>query len=128
MQKSRMKENRVSYANLIKLIARSSGYATYEVEDVVLHTAKVIRELLADGKSTKINHLGTFYTKDPTTKKLMHVHTREEINAIIAPVVMFATEPSLKEHMKETYEKQRAAESASPEPTIEKLAVSDPQW
>lgn len=48
-----------AYKELIRMIAQSSGYMIYEVEDVLDHFIGNVQTLLAQGVDVKVSGLGT---------------------------------------------------------------------
>ncbi len=52
-----------SYRQLIEVVATSSGYHQYEVEDVLRHLLGNIQILLAEGTPVKLAGLGTLRVK-----------------------------------------------------------------
>lgn len=54
--------NKTTTKELIKLIAESSRYHQYEVEDIVKHLVGHMQEILARGEEVKLEGIGTFKT------------------------------------------------------------------
>lgn len=64
-------QNHVSSVDLLSILADSSGYLKYEVEDVMRHLAYCVTRLLKLGSKVDIEGIGTFSrreSKDRTFK------------------------------------------------------------
>lgn len=53
----------VKTKELVRLVSNSSKYRIYEVEDVLSHLVAHIQNLLGEGKSVKLNGIGTISRK-----------------------------------------------------------------
>ena len=58
------------YRQLIEMVAKSSGYYQYEVEDVLNHLVGNIQVLLAEGTAVKLNGIGTLKVKKMHVSRL----------------------------------------------------------
>jgi Bacterial DNA-binding protein len=58
------------YRQLIEMVAKSSGYYQYEVEDVLNHLVGNIQVLLAEGTPIKISGIGTLKVKKMHVSRL----------------------------------------------------------
>lgn len=58
------------YKQLIEMVAKSSGYYQYEVEDILNHLVGNMQVLLAEGTDVKIRGLGTMRVKKMKVSKM----------------------------------------------------------
>ena len=89
------------YKQLIEMVAKSSGYYQYEVEDVLNHLVCNIQVLLAEGTDVKIRGLGTMKVKK---MKISRMFSPEGPNlGYTAYRLSVASDSILQQHLKEHY-------------------------
>lgn len=74
-----MKPENISHKQLVELIANSSGYNQYEVQDILLHLACNLQEAIKEGYTVRVKGLGDFYTKKPYTRKFRSAMLDKEV-------------------------------------------------
>lgn len=97
----KQKRKSKQYKQLIEMVAKSSGYYKYEVEDVLNHLVGNIQVLLAEGTDVKIRGLGTMKVKK---MKLSKMFSADGPNlGYTAYRLSMATDTLLQQHLKEHY-------------------------
>lgn len=71
------KSNYINRADLVELIASHSDYFLYEVEDVLDSLVSVLTNALIEGKTIRIERLGTFAPKLSRPRKFFNVKKGE---------------------------------------------------
>lgn len=89
------------YKQLIEMVAKSSGYYQYEVEDVLNHLVGNIQVLLAEGTDVKIRGLGTMKVKKMRISRMFS--TEGEKVWYTAYRLSVASDTLLQQHLKEHY-------------------------
>lgn len=89
------------YKQLIEMVAKSSGYYQYEVEDVLNHLVGNIQVLLSEGTDVKIRGLGTMKVKQMKISRMFN--TEGEKLCYTAFRLSVATDSILQNHLKENY-------------------------
>lgn len=89
------------YKQLIEMVAKSSGYYQYEVEDVLNHLVGNIQVLLAEGTDVKIRGLGTMRVKKMHVSRMFSVEG--EKSCYTAYRLSVASDTLLQQHLKEHY-------------------------
>lgn len=96
-----------SYRQLIEMVAKSSGYYQYEVEDVLNHLVGNIQVILADDMPVKISGIGTLKVKKMKIRGIPGKHGKDLCyDAFRLSVV---SDSNLQNHLKEFH-----AESTEP--------------
>jgi nucleoid DNA-binding protein len=83
------------------MVAKSSGYYQYEVEDVLNHLVGNIQVLLAEGTDVKLRGLGTMKVKQMKISRMFN--TEGEKLCYTAFRLSVATDSILQQHLKEHY-------------------------
>lgn len=89
------------YKQLIEMVAKSSGYYQYEVEDVLNHLVGNIQVLLAEGTDVKIRGLGTMKVKKMKISRMFSTEGPKECYTAFRLSV--ASDSILQQHLKENY-------------------------
>lgn len=77
------KDKSLPESELIKLIAKKSGYSQAKVKDILYATKEVILESLAAGFTVKLHKVATLYVADPftyTTRSVRDLEKTVEVN------------------------------------------------
>lgn len=106
-QKARRKTK--SYKQLIKMVAQSSKYHEYEVEDVLNHLVGNIQVLLAAGMPIKISGIGTLKVKKMRVSRMFS--TEGEKLCYDAYRLSVVSDSQIQGYLKEHYVKSETAES-----------------
>ena len=99
------------YRQLIEMVAKSSGYYQYEVEDVLNHLVGNIQVLLAEGTPIKISGIGTLKVKKmhvsrlPTDAKEKVWYTAYRLSVV--------SDTQMQNHLKENYVGPAETETSS---------------
>ncbi len=97
----KQKRKSKKYKQLIEMVAKSSGYYQYEVEDVLNHLVGNIQVLLAEGTDVKLRGLGTMKVKQMKISRMFN--TEGEKLCYTAFRLSVATDSILQQHLKEHY-------------------------
>lgn len=89
------------YKQLIEMVAKSSGYYQYEVEDVLNHLVGNIQVLLAEGADVKIRGLGTMRVKKMKISKMFSAEGPDL--GYTSYRLSVASDSILQQHLKENY-------------------------
>lgn len=95
----KQKRKSKSYKQLIQLVAKSSGYHIYEVEDVLQHLVGNIQVLLAADMPVKISGLGMMRVKKMKIKGIPGKHS--ENSCYTAFRLSVVSDTGLQNHLKE---------------------------
>lgn len=63
---------KVNQPEFIQLVSEDCDYYLYEVEDVLVSIARVINQLISEGKSVNIRNLGEFQPKLKASRAFLH--------------------------------------------------------
>lgn len=97
----KQKRKSKKYKQLIEMVAKSSGYYQYEVEDVLNHLVGNIQVLLAEGTDVKLRGLGTMKVKQMKISRMFN--TEGEKLCYTAFRLSVASDSILQQHLKEHY-------------------------
>jgi nucleoid DNA-binding protein len=100
-----------SYRELIKMIAQTSGYHQYEVEDVLNHFVGNVQVLLAADMPVKISGLGTIKVKKMHVSRMFS--TEGEKVCYDAYRLSVVSDNGLQLHLKENYEQSAERNTSS---------------
>lgn len=89
------------YKQLIEMVAKSSGYYQYEVEDVLNHLVGNIQALLAEGTDVKIRGLGTMKVTRMHVTKLPN--NPDKVVDYVSYRLSVTSDSLLQQHIKEHY-------------------------
>lgn len=92
-------ETKVSYRELLDLTTKSSGYYSYEVEDIARHLIGNMQRLLGEGKIVKIPGIGSFHVAEVVYKK---IENSQEL-CYDAFKLRASLDASMKRYLKENY-------------------------
>jgi hypothetical protein len=95
----KQKRTSKSYRPLIQMVAKSSGYHVYEVEDVLQHLVGNIQAVLAADMPVKISGLGTMRVKKMKIKGIPGKHA--ENTCYTAFRLSVTSDTGLQNHLKE---------------------------
>lgn len=98
---NKTKRKSKKYRQLIEMVAKSSGYYQYEVEDVLNHFVGNVQLLLAEGTDVKISGLGTMRVKKMHVSRMFN--TEGEKLCYTAFRLSVASDALLQNHLKEHY-------------------------
>lgn len=104
----KQKRKSKQYKQLIKMIAKTSGYYEYEVTDVLNHLVGNIQVLLAEGTDVKIRGLGTMRVKKMKVSKMFSADGPDL--SYTAYRLSVASDSLLQQHLKENYIEPEPAE------------------
>lgn len=97
------------YKQLIKMIAESSGYHQYEIEDVLNHFVGNVQVLLAEGTDVKINGLGTLRVKKMQVSRMFS--TEGEKVCYDAYRISVVSDTRIQDYLKENYNASNASDT-----------------
>jgi nucleoid DNA-binding protein len=97
----KQKRKSKKYKQLIEMVAKSSGYYQYEVEDVLNHLVGNIQVLLAQGTDVKMRGLGTIKVKKMHVSRMFN--TEGEKVCYTAFRLSVTSDAILQQHLKEHY-------------------------
>jgi nucleoid DNA-binding protein len=97
----KQKRKSKKYKQLIEMVAKSSGYYQYEVEDVLNHLVGNIQVLLAEGTDVKIRGFGTVKVKKMHVSRMFN--TEGEKLCYTAFRLSVTSDSILQQHLKEYY-------------------------
>lgn len=97
----KQKRKSKKYKQLIEMVAKSSGYYQYEVEDVLNHLVGNIQVLLAEGTDVKIRGLGTMKVKKMQVSRMFN--TEGEKVCYTCFRLSVTSDSILQQHLKEQY-------------------------
>lgn len=89
------------YRQLIEMVAKSSGYYQYEVEDVLNHLIGNVQLLLAEGTDVKLSGLGTLKVKQMHVSRMFS--TEGPKTCYTAYRLSVVSDAILQQHLKENY-------------------------
>lgn len=89
------------YKQLIEMVAKSSGYYQYEVEDVLNHLVGNIQVLLAEGTDVKLRGLGTMKVTRMHVTKLPN--NPDKVVDYVSYRLSVTSDSLLQQHIKEHY-------------------------
>lgn len=97
------KQKPLSTKELIRMVASSSKYHVYEVEDVLAHAIAHIQNVVAEGRGVKLNGIGTLNRK---YFKPMFVNFEGQAPVMVYNVVGMSVklDDTMKQLLKETYD------------------------
>lgn len=98
---NKAKRKSKKYKQLIEMVAKSSGYYQYEVEDVLNHFVGNVQLLLAEGTDVKISGLGTMRVKKMHVSRMFSTEGPEV--CYTAYRLSVASDALLQNHLKEHY-------------------------
>lgn len=98
----RAKYKSKGYKELIKMIATTSKYHDYEVEDIMNHFIGNVQVLLSQGNSVKLSGLGTIKVKK-IVKKSMFANETAENSCYTAYRMSISSDVPMKNFLKEHY-------------------------
>lgn len=99
------------YRQLIEMVAKSSGYYQYEVEDVLNHLVGNIQVLLAEGTAVKMSGIGTLKVKKMHVSRLPS-GSLEEV-CYTAYRLSVVSDTQMLTYLKENYVEPAEAETSS---------------
>lgn len=97
----KQKRKSKKYKQLIEMVAKSSGYYQYEVEDVLEHLIGNVQVLLAEGTDVKLRGLGTIKVKKMKISRMFS--TEGEKSCYTAFRLSVTSDSILQQHLKEHY-------------------------
>ncbi len=100
-----MKRNKYKskgYKELIEMIASTSKYHNYEVEDIMNHFIGNVQVLLSQGNSVKLSGLGTIKVQK-FVKKSMFANETAENSCYTAYRMSISSDVPMKKYLKEHY-------------------------
>jgi nucleoid DNA-binding protein len=98
----RAKYKSKGYKELIKLVAQTSKYHDYEVEDVLNHLIGNIQVLLSQGNSVKLSGLGVIKVQKLVKKNTLDNNSAED-SCYTAYRMSLASDVPMKNFLKEHY-------------------------
>jgi hypothetical protein len=101
------KEKPLSTKELIRMVASSSKYHVYEVEDVLSHAIAHIQEAVSKGKSVKLSGIGTLSRK-LFKPRFVTLDGRPPVMVYNIVGMSVKLDDTMKQLLKENYDKTRA--------------------
>lgn len=96
---AKIKYKSTGYRELMAMIAKSSGYHLYEVEDIMNHFIGNAQVLLSEGKTVKLSGLGVLKVSELTTTD----NYRDEKECYNSFRLSMSLDDPMRRYLKENY-------------------------